>query len=326
MNATKRAADTAATRLSRLLALVPWLSAHDGVTIDEAAAHFDVTPEQLQNDLWLLICTGRPGHMHGDLVDIQFWDEDGRITVVDAQTLDRPLRLSPDEAASLLVALRVLAQVPGPHDRVALAGATSKLEAAAGEALAAADGVSVTVDTTRDPAVSAAVTRALADGRRLHLTYVGSLDERTEREVDPMRVLTLDGRTYLEAWCRRAEAVRTFRLDRIERAEVLDVAAEVPADAAPVDLGAGALRPEGDPVTLELAPEVAWIAEEHPVDSVTDLGEGRLRVVMPVADERWLVRLLLRLGSSVTVLDRPDVVETVRAEARAALAAYGTDA
>jgi len=96
MNATKRAPDTAATRLSRLLALVPWLSAHDGVTIDEAAAHFDVTPEQLQNDLWLLICTGRPGHMHGDLVDIQFWDEDGRITVVDAQTLDRPLRLSPD--------------------------------------------------------------------------------------------------------------------------------------------------------------------------------------------------------------------------------------
>jgi proteasome accessory factor C len=119
--------------------------------------------------------------------------------------------------------------------------------------------------------------------------------------------------------------VRTFRLDRIEGAEVLDVAAEVPADAEPVDLGAGALRPEGAPVTLELAPEVAWIAEENPVDSVTDLGGGRLRVALPVGDERWLVRLLLRTGSSVTVLDRPDVVERVRAEARAALAAYGTD-
>jgi len=326
MSAAKKPADTAATRLSRLLALVPWLTAHEGVTIDEAAGHFGVTSDQLQSDLWLLICTGRPGHMHGDLVDIQFWDEDGRITVVDAQTLDRPLRLSPDEAASLLVALRVLAQVPGPHDRAALAGATSKLEAAAGEALAAADGFSVTVDTTRDPEVSAAVSRALAAGRRLHLTYVGSLDERTERDVDPMRLLGLDGRTYLEAWCRRAEAVRTFRLDRIERAEVLDVAAEVPEDAEPVDLGAGALRPEGAPVTLALAPEVAWIAEEHPVDSIIDLGDGRLEVVMPVADERWLVRLLLRLGSSVTVVDRPDIVERVRAEARAALAAYGTEA
>jgi len=205
----------------------------------------------------------------------------------------------------------VLAQVPGPHDRAALAGATSKLEAAAGEALSAADGVTVAVSTARDPEVSAAVTGALAGGRALHLTYVGALDERTERVVDPMRVLTLEGRTYLEAWCRRAEAVRTFRLDRIEAAVVLDEPAVVPEDAAPVDLGAGALRPEGAPVTLALEPEVAWIAEEHPVESVTDLGDGRLEVVMPVADERWLERLLLRLGPSVTVLDRPDLAERV---------------
>ena len=94
MSTPKRPADTAASRLSRLLALVPWLSTHQGVTIDEAAAHFGVTPEQLEKDLWLLVCSGRPGHQHDDLVDIQFWDEDRRITVVDPQTLDRPLRLS----------------------------------------------------------------------------------------------------------------------------------------------------------------------------------------------------------------------------------------
>lgn len=322
MSRAVRPDSTAAGRLSRLLALVPWLTAHQGVTIDDAAAHFDVTPEQLEKDLWLLVCSGRPGHQHDDLVDIQFWDEDRRITVVDPQTLDRPLRLSPDEAASLLVGLRVLAQVPGPHDRAALAGATAKLEAAAGAALAAADGVTVAVVGTGDASVAAAVSRGLAEGRRLHLRYVGSLDERTERDVDPMRVLTLDGRTYLEAWCRRAEAVRTFRLDRIEAAEVLEVAAAVPEDAVPVDLGTGVLRPEGAPVRLGLAPEAAWIAEENPVDSVTDVGDGRREVVMPVGDERWLVRLLLRQGGSVTVLDRPDLVERVRHEARAALAAY----
>lgn len=322
MSTRPRTPDTAAARLSRLLALVPWLSAREGVTIDEAAAHFAVTPEQLQEDLWLLICTGRPGHQHGDLVDIQFWDEDGRISVLDPQTLDRPLRLSPDEAASLLVALRVLAQVPGPHDRDALASATSKLEAAAGEAQRAADGVSVSVEPLVDTAVTVAVSQALSEGRRLHIGYVGALDERTERDVDPLRVLTLDGRTYLEAWCRRAEAMRTFRIDRIDSAEVLDLPAEVPTDAVPTDLGAGALRPEGSTVTLALEPGVAWIAEEHPVDSVTELEDGRLRVVLPVGDERWLVRLLLRTGSSVAVLDRPDLAEAVRRAASAALAAY----
>jgi proteasome accessory factor C len=173
-----------------------------------------------------------------------------------------------------------------------------------------------------DPAVHEAVSRALTEGRRLHIGYVGALDERTERDVDPMRVLTLEGRTYLEAWCLRAGAVRTFRLDRIEAIEVLDTAAAVPTDATPVDLGAGGLRPEGAPVTLALAPEVAWIAEEHPVDSVETLPDGRLQVVLPVADERWLVRLLLRTGGAVQVLDRPDVVEALRDRARASLAAY----
>jgi len=51
VSAVKKGPDTAATRLSRLLALVPWLSAHRGVTIDEAAGHFAVSPDQLERDL-----------------------------------------------------------------------------------------------------------------------------------------------------------------------------------------------------------------------------------------------------------------------------------
>jgi proteasome accessory factor C len=95
-----------------MLSLVPWLTSHDGVTIDDAARHFDVSPEQLEKDLWLLIVCGLPGYGPDQLVDIDFWD-DGRIHVIDPQTLDRPLRLGADEATSLLLGLRLLEQVPG---------------------------------------------------------------------------------------------------------------------------------------------------------------------------------------------------------------------
>jgi proteasome accessory factor C len=320
--------NTAAGRLQRLLALVPWLRTHDGTTVAAAAAHFGVSTDQLVQDLNLLIVSGLPGHGPGELVDIDFFDEDGEITVtdpitvIDPQTLAKPMRFSPDEAAALLVALRLVASVPGPLDRDAIASATAKLESAAGEARRAAEGLAVQIETRTRPGVQEAVDAALAGARRLHIVYVGALDDRSERDVDPVRIVSLDGRVYLEAWCRRAEAMRTFRLDRIESAVLLDAPAEVPDDAVPLDLGRGVLRPDGGQVTLLLAPEVRWIAEEHPVDSVEEAGEGSLRVVLPLADERWLVRLLLRTGPAVQVLDRPDLAERARHEARTALAAY----
>ena len=50
MSGPRRVPDTAATRLSRLLALVPWLSAHEGITVDEAAAHLPVRERSLEKE------------------------------------------------------------------------------------------------------------------------------------------------------------------------------------------------------------------------------------------------------------------------------------
>ncbi len=61
--------------------------------------------------------------------------------------------------------------------------------------------------------------RALDEGRALRLRYyTATRDETTERVVDPLRVFELDGHSYLEAWCRSAEGMRVFRVDRIEHA------------------------------------------------------------------------------------------------------------
>ena len=114
------------------------------------------------------------------------------------------------------------------------------------------------------PGPLAEVRRALADGRRVHLTYfVPFRDETTERDVDPMRVLLVDGRWYLEGWCNRAEDVRLFRLDRVEALTVLDAPADVPADAVTRDLDEGVFvpSPEDTRVLLELDPPAHWIVD-----------------------------------------------------------------
>lgn len=321
---------SAKEQVRRLLALLPYLLAHPGARVADVARAFHVSEKQLVADLGVLWFCGLPGLMPGDYieVDMEAVEGEGVIHVSNAEFFARPLRLSAEEALGLLVALRVLRDAGEVAERELVDRVIARLEEAAGQASSGLDRVEVHVDTGEDPGVADAVRRAVGEGRRLHLTYwVPTRDETTERDVDPMRVVVADGRRYLEAWCHRAEDVRLFRLDRIAAAAVLDQPSEPPSQARPRDVGAGLFRPSPDDLlaTLVVDPAGAWIAEYYPCEQVTELPGGQLQVSLRVADQRWLRHLALRLGGAVRALAPAELADAVRADARAALAAYGED-
>jgi len=329
-----RAADTpgpgtSADRLQRLLALVPYVISRKVVGLAETAEAFGVTERELTDDLNMLWCVELRTPDPYCPIDLSY--EGGEIVISQAEPVDRPLRLGVDEASALLVALRMLAEVSqaaaaaGEPEGSALSRTIAKLEAAAGEAAVPAAQVAVEVDQNAEHSVLAKVREALATGRRVHLSYyVPGRDEATERDVDPMRLLVVEGRTYLEGWCRRAEAVRVFRLDRVLRIDVLSVAAEVPQQAEPVDVDQGLFRPSpGDMrVVLELTPRGRWVAEYYPCEDVTEIGDGRLKVTLRTPDGSWARRLALGLGEDGRVLEPAALAAAVRADASAALAHY----
>jgi proteasome accessory factor C len=229
-----------AHRLPRLLALVPYLLVRPGVLIEEVAADFSVTVAQLRRDLELLWMCGLPGYGPGDLIDLSF--EGDTVTVTFDAGMRRPLRLSGAEATALVVALRALAEIPGVIDAGSVRRALAKIEAAAGQA----DGVVVGL-ATREEAALAAVRDALDRRRALHIRYyTPARDTISQRTVDPMRLLLVEGRSYLEAWCRSVEDVRLFRLDRIEHVTTLDEPAMPPPQARPADVSGGLFRAQPD--------------------------------------------------------------------------------
>jgi len=320
--------NTSSDRLARLLALVPYVVSRDTVAVAEAAADFGVTEKQLIDDLNMLWCVELRAPDPYCPIDLSY--EGGEITVAEAESIARPLRLKVDEAGALLVALRMLAEIGDPRDRDALNRLIAKLEEAAGQAAAAVGSqVAVQVEADSDGATAARIRDAIARGRRLHLTYyVPARDENTERDVDPMRLLVVDGRAYLEGWCRRAEAVRLFRVDRIVELTVLEeVPAQVPEEAEPRDVQAGRLfhpSPDDIAVTFELTPAGRWVADHYPCESVEELGEGRLRVVLRTSDRRWVRALALRLGDQGRIIGPAELAASVRDEAARALAHYAT--
>jgi proteasome accessory factor C len=313
---------TSAERLRRLLALVPYVASRRVVGLAETAATFGMTERELIDDLNLAWCVELRAPEPYCPIDLSY--EDGEISISQAESIARPLRLAVDEASALLVALRMLAEAGG--DRDAVNRLIAKIETAAGAAGAASSQVTVQqFDSPRVRAVAAKLSGALTAGRRVHLRhYVWSRDEDTERDVDPMRLLVVEGRTYLEGWCRLAESVRLFRLDRVVKVDVLDVPAEVPEEAEPRDVDAGLFRPSETDVLaeLELGPEARWVAESYPCESATDLPDGWLRIGLRTPDTTLVRRLALRLGEDARVVSPPELADDVRAVAAATLALY----
>ncbi|MFI5930502.1 helix-turn-helix transcriptional regulator [Micromonospora sp. NPDC051543] len=321
--AARGGSKTSADRLARLLNLVPYLLARPGIEVAEAAGDLGVTERQLREDLELLWVCGLPGYGPGDLIDMAF--DGDRVTITYDAGIDRPLRLTPDEALALVVALRMLAETPGVANRDAIERALAKIEDAAGDLVGAPVAVRLPGDTRRVEALRAAV----EGGRALRITYyTAARDETTERVVDPLRMLMVGGRAYVEAWCRRAEAVRLFRADRIDAITELDEPAAVPPQAVPHDRTEGVFRPSPDLplITLRIGRGERWITEYYPCERV-EAGDGdQWLVSLRVTDLGWARRFVLGLGPDVTVVAPVELAEQVRATASAALDAYAVPA
>jgi proteasome accessory factor B/proteasome accessory factor C len=305
-----------AAQFSRLLALVPWLAANSGVSVARAAAHFGITEEQLRADLGSVITSGADDWT---LFDIQYWEAGGVIDVIDALELARPLTLTPDEGFALLVALHALAAVPGPHDRAVLDSLTRKLTAAMGSSAPAPGSVVVRVDLATE--LVQVVDDALGAGRALELTYLNAVrDEVTERTVDPLGVVVVDGYAYLRAHCRTAQGLRLFRLDRILDLRVSAQPArptpEAPAEVEPM---AVALAATGHRVIVDV-PADSPVLDRHPTTRRWSLPGGRVRAEIPVGDFGWARRLVLGAAGTAVLREPTWLVAQVRTEAEQARA------
>ncbi|GGZ07484.1 helix-turn-helix transcriptional regulator [Streptomyces poonensis] len=308
----------------RMLSLVTYLRERPGARVEDVARAFGISEDELISDLDVLPLCGT-SFRGGDLLDIDtdgeriWWHNPAALAAEAAE----PLRLAADEATALLVAARAVATLPGLRegDRQALLRATAKVETAAGEAAGASSRLSVTFES--EGGVFADVDRAISERRRLWIRYYSpARDELTEREIDPIRLVSV-GHTYVEAWCRRSEARRTFRLDRVAEIKILDEPS-APPEIELRDLSEALVQPaaEDPEVVVEVGPGGRWVAEYYPHDSAEELPDGGLRITLRTPDPASLRRLALRLGRDGRIVEPRDLADSARQAAREALAAY----
>jgi proteasome accessory factor C len=305
----------AAVRLRRLLTIIPWIVDHQGSRLDDLASRFGLNVAELERDLELVPFCGLPPYTPDRLIDCEIVD--GRVFLRFAEYFARPLRLTPAEGFALLAAGQALLAVPGADEKGSLASALGKLAGVLG----GGDGMAVELGTARylDPLRAAA-----GHGERVEIDYYTfGRDEMTTRRIDPRAVFAAAGQWYVDAYCHRAQDDRLFRVDRVRGVRPTGEQ----FDAGPAGGGAGGgvfhPRPSDRRVKLLLNAEAGWVAESYPVESVEEMPDGRLRVVLVASERAWLERLLLRLGPAAEVVDPAEVRAEAAEAARRLLARYG---
>jgi proteasome accessory factor C len=309
-----------------MLTLVPYLQSRDGIPVKQVAADFGVSTKQIVKDLNVLWFCGLPQAMPGEMIDVDMdaLELDGIVRIDNAEYLDRPLRLDRGEAAALIVALRTLRASSTQAQSDVIDGVLAKLEALVGELATSPAHVHV---EEADPVVQDTLTRALAARECVRITYATpARDEVTERTIEPLRLFAAQGRRFVEAWCRRVDDLRTFRLDRIETAEPTGEHYE-PREVAPEAMSEGTFRVGDDTpsAVLDLHPDAHWLTEYYDVERLGEPEPDVVRIRLHGSTTEWLRRLVLRNGGAVRVVEPADLAGEVRATAARALAAYDED-
>ncbi|HUY64042.1 MAG TPA: WYL domain-containing protein [Acidimicrobiales bacterium] len=314
----------AGQRLHRLLAVLTWLARVQRAPLDELAERFGMSPADLVTDLELAACCGLPPYTPDQLMEILV--DEHEVTANLGPELARPRRLTAAEGFALAASARAILATPGADRQGALSKALAKLESALG-----ADG-RLRVDLG-DAAHLAEVRRAADEGRQLQVRYYSvSSDQESERVVDPLSVLAIDGRWYLDAYCHHAGSMRRFRVDRMVSVAPTGQAVDHSRFDGPSGPSGGpateAFLPSPDATVARLAVEPGgmWLVEAVPTLGTAPLPDGRTEVRLAVASPVWFDRLLLRLGAQAEVLAPPELVGAGRASARRLLERYGVTA
>lgn len=295
--------------------MLPWLMQREQVTVAEMAARFHVSEDDLVRDLELAATCGLPP-FEDELIDLYLDEGPDGLTVYPGvpRLFTRPFRLTAPEGFALLAAGRAALAMPGADAGGPLRSALDKLERHLG-------GSTVAVDAIRPPFADDLATAIEANAVLAVRYWSAWRDATTDRRIVPRLLFTERGDWYVIADDERSGEQRTFRVDRIEELQDTGETA-APRHVEPPTGEWFADDSDLPMVTLALDPAAAWAAERYPVRARRALADGRLEVVLAVASERWLARLLLRLGDQAEVLAPTEWRDLAARTAAGVLARY----
>ncbi len=304
------------TKTARLLDLVPYITTHQGISVEDLAKEFSISTEELLDDLNTLWMCGLPGYTPLELIDLSF--ESGYVSIRNAEILQKVRLLTKEELVVIAIGLDFLRESIS-KDRVDLIAAIASLQLKIKSLIGDIAQASPTVDSAH----RAVILRAIKERKDLEIEYHSLIrDEVSTRTVTPLELGEDKGIEVLLAYCSKALGFRTFRLDNVKQAKLLDASEFVTeAQNDSEELFRAKCKVNS---RLRTTFERFRLETDMATSSALSLGKG-ITVEVTSFSQDWLVRNFMSTLANTEITDPADLAKSVGAKARATLELYKND-
>lgn len=312
---TKKDTNPALDRTARLLDLVPYLSSHQGISIDNLAEEFAITTSEVIKDLTTLWMCGLPGYTALELMDLSF--ESGFVTISNAETLARPRTLDRNEVLTLILGLETM-----------LESDSSKKKSLSIQIGSLIEKLSQFLDifrliqagTASSSAIRGEIDASINSRVPIQIEYHSlTRDDVNTRVIHPLEFVSLtdsNHHEYLYAFCELSKGYRTFRVDRIlETMSVQSVGTHPTGEITPAE-------PEINKIVVSIGSRERDVAERFNLSPANLRQDSTQDVTVESFTPDWAIREIMSFGGEVALKSPQDLREALHQRALRALSGY----
>lgn len=290
--------EEAPVQVARILAMASWIMDNPGHNVRQIAQHFGRSSRQVRRDLEYM------GQIGDSMIDRSYgldWDlyeTEGVVVLRGSLTPSLP-KLTPAEAAALLVALRALAPYLSESEEEVLLSTAAKLASRAsqdeGETQNSSEVIHLEQERSNSPDAQQKISAqnvidlryAIDELREVSFNYLGA-DDSYSRCVYPLGLKHLSTGWILDAWDPTRETHRSYRVDRMNNLVIGEKRPRVsiPSEPAPSTL------------TLTISANARWICEDFESTVISEDAE-MITCSLPIWNEEWILALLCDISADI---------------------------
>ena len=288
--------------------LIPYILEHPGISINQLSKIFNVAEKEIEKDLQLAFMCGLPGYTPYELIDLTY--EDGVVSIIDPQVLNKPRNFSSNERIVIALGLEILKEI-----NVSNSDNLEKIEKLKEKFLDKKDEDSVIVveQDLSFPFLNI-INQAIFERRVVIFDYQSvSKDVFSSRNVLPYKLYLQNGNLYLSGYDVHAQSDRVFKADQILSCTIGDLA----------DTDMHHLTQLEEIVELIINQDNFNFVERNSSIVVgQQISNGQLHVKLRASNVDWLKRAILSNAPSIKVISPQYLTSEVEQMASDLISAY----